>query len=250
MILSNTDEITIFNTLAKEQEKVDYAVRKAFNKAKSNFFKCNRFPYVYTELYTHPESKNTYLIYYYADSKKAAMYVTVHSGGVLLVNEDNGNRSVYRIRLFTDVVKENSIYDEEFDSLSHYTGHFFSRYRERAKVSSDYNTLEGIAIFFGRNSRFDAKLHENEVIKFPEKYKNCVAYQIQDGVTFGSEYKKGNILCVEYKTFLSSSELKENQMEHVMQTNDLYEIIEDMKKSVVPKGEGRISASLFHNKLH
>jgi len=237
MILPGTSPDEIFRAMMREQEKVVYATNKIINKAKKAFFRCNRFPYIYTELYTVPDSKNTYLLYYYSDSKEAAMYDAVHTGNVLLVNEDNGSRSVYRIRKFSDVMAEKSIFEKRYDLLTHFTGHFFSRYRERGGISNEYSPLELIGLYFGRNGYFEAKLYEDNVVKFPDKYKDCAAFQVRDGIIFGSEETRDNLFYMINRTFVSHSMLKDNQAGHVMSPGLLYDYVDALK-----------SGTIIHNK--
>lgn len=234
MILADSPPEVVFKTLEDEKPKILYALEKYERRAYKDFLQTKRFPFVWCDTYTVPSSHNTYLIWYYADNKKTAA-VRTYNGTALMLDDSKGNKLFYLRRTFSEVDDDARRIPETKYVLHMYTGHFFSRYRDRFDVKSVYKGNEIPALFFGRNVLCEAKLYEDMVVKRADKYKDCAVYQVRDGITFGSEttFNVGSreVLSIVFKTFVSFDMLKEQQKDHVM-NSDLLNAYADMIRDV------------------
>jgi len=214
MILADNDYVTIVEQMKDDAEKVLYYVNKEDAKALRKFKKERSYPQWTYSLVTLPDSRNQYLLWFYALNKKEVQDNYFWGGSCLLVNDKDGKRIVYRYRPQKDTDTGDVI-----ESLQVYNGHFFSRYKERMKLSDDLNAYEVMTIFFGRNALYLYGLNNEKVMKKPEKYKDAMAYRIDDGVIFGSEsyvpYKNDELHVMLNNTFLSSDILKQSQKENI-----------------------------------
>lgn len=214
MILADNDYVAIINQIKDDMEKVLYYVNKEDAKALRMFKKEHKYPQWTYSIITLPDSHNQYLIWFYALNKKEVQDNYFWGGSCLLVNDKDGKRIVYRYRPQKDTDT-----GEVIESLQVYNGHFFSRYKERMKLPDNLNTFDVMTTFFGRNAMYFYGLNNDKVMKKPEKYKDAMAYKIDDGVVFGSEtflpYKNDKLCVMHINTFLSSNILKQSQKENI-----------------------------------
>lgn len=226
MILADDDYLTIARLMKEDREKVLFYIQKEDTKVGKRFAKEYKFPQWSYSFYTVPDSRNTYLIWFYALNKKEVIDNYFWNGSCLLLNSSDGKRYAYCLRPQKDVDTA-----EKFDSIQIYSGHFFSRYKERMKLPASLNEYEVMTTFFGRNILYFYGLKSDKVMKKPEKYKDAMAYKIDDGVIFGSEqwlpYKNGQLLVMNNKTFLSNDILKENQKENMPSQRDARDTVMD-----------------------
>ena len=102
-------------------------------------------------------------------------------------------------------------HDERWDCLQVYDGHFFSRFRERMKLSSTLSTNEVIATFFGRNGGYFTKLNYEDIVLKKNRHKGNSAWGVDDGVILSEEHNMGRFWVFIHNTFLSWPDLKPSQ---------------------------------------
>lgn len=139
MIIFNGDYDRIYRQMLDEDAKVKYYIDKLQGGIVKKFRQQRTFPIWHYEQITLPKSNNTYLIYYYVkDAVEANRMFNHFWGALLLLNTNNGNRVILSLREVT--LRELKIdtlqlKDHETHELQVYSGHFFSRYRERVNYS-------------------------------------------------------------------------------------------------------------------
>lgn len=214
MILSTDNYEEIYRQMKREKEKVDYYLHKEKDKVFKKFNKDAKAPDVYYKTITMQESKNKYLLYYYAMTYNEVRNNACFFGSLLMLNDNDGN-------LLTVGLRRIHVTDENFKnctnrlhSLYMFTGHFYSRYRERF-LKTDVPTLELVATFSGRNMGYFNKLDYENMILDKNKQKDGAIYGLDDGLSIANEkvldIDNCPVLVLKNKTFLSRDILKENQ---------------------------------------
>lgn len=228
MILTKTPYDIILKEIQNESEKVWYHERKGRTEAGKAFLKNPVLPFIHYKTYTVPKSKNTYLIWYYADTFNQAFYERFVGGWCLLLNEDNGKRMIYSLAV-TPVERFSNV---TRDTLISFTGHFFSRYRERMNFPDSVSPIELIVRYIARNGEVMTKLEFEQINTNTEQYPDGVAYQVRDGIILGTkkEYKDRNgnpFAVIKHNTFLDNGILKSNQKK-AMQNLDVIKAIHEL----------------------
>lgn len=231
MILENTPYKVIIKTMHEEREKVRFFVEKESNKICKMHY---RDSLVYYSTYTHPVSKNTYM-FWGGKIVTPAYFQKIgnknfRAGSCLMINHSSGERSVISLG------KKNLGTGEVVDAMIIYTGHFFSRYRERAGYPSSIPTNELISTYFIRNCEY-IPLDYEQVSK--RKMDGGVAAQNYDGISLGTEclieedgYK---FYVLKNNTFLPKTLLKENQENALMTKEKIDDIIAENMIDIVKK---------------
>lgn len=211
MILSTDNYRRIYNQLMDEREKVRYYLLKNEKGIFRKFRETQKTPVWYHDTVTMPKTRNTYLLYYYAMYHREAADNYCWKGAPLLVNDEKGHLVAIMLRKMyeTDSDTDETVY---FDALQVYSGHFFSRYRERMAMPDSLSTNDIIANFFGRNEGYFARLDYDAIVLEKNRHKGTSAFGIDDGVTLAEElFLPGGLRVVKHNTFLSRRELKDSQ---------------------------------------
>lgn len=215
MIIFDGDYDRIYRQMLDEDAKVKYYIDKLQGGIVKKFRQQRTFPIWHYEQITLPKSNNTYLIYYYVkDAVEANRMFNHFWGALLLLNTNNGNRLILSLREVTlrelkiDTLK---LKDHETHELQVYSGHFFSRYRERMNLPSEWSVNDVIANFFGRNGYYFTQLNYNSIVLEKNRNKGNAAFAIEEGVTLGDETITNDYHLVKHNTFLSLAELKMDQ---------------------------------------
>ena len=200
-----------------EKEQINYYILKNAKKVQKEFYYSQKLPCWIYKTITLPKTNNTYLIYYYAMNRRECDTGSCFIGSVLLLNDNEGRRWAIALRTFREIKKNLGI----IDSLQIFTGHFFSRYKERYPYMKDLPTLDLIATFFGRNGGYFAELDYDELVLKKNRQENGSAWGVDDGITLGinsnTELPNGKLLYVtQHNTFISREMLKENQASSVL----------------------------------
>lgn len=231
MILSYTPYGLVLKTMQGEAEKVDFFMRRTAAKAKKSFERrqlfSDGFPFYYHETYTVPGSRNTYLVFYEALDRNDIRSGGFYCGSCLLVNDDNGKQSVYQL---TRARSRTATTDEIATFINIYTGHFFSRYRERHLWGSEISTHELIVRYLCRNKFFMAGLEFEKLNLNANKYPNGSASQVFDGVVFITEKDlSGEIghpaMAVRFNTFLGKHILQESQQDATFTQHEMLGLV-------------------------
>lgn len=208
MILCTDDYPRIFEQMQDEREKVRYYLHKNRKKIDKKLRQTRTVPVWHCETLTMPKTRNTYLLYYYAMTWKEVMHGECFVGAPLLLTDNDGHRIAI---LHRKMRAHGPGVDETLEELQVYSGHFFSRYKERMHLDRNLTPNEVIATFFGRNGGYFAKLPYDQMVLEKNRSKSNCAWGIDDGVTLAEETDMGRFLVVKHKTFLSRAELKPGQ---------------------------------------
>ena len=226
MILYNDQNFPeIYRQMKDEKEKVDYYLNKIEKESLRYIAKTPAPCYSFQKI-TMPKTGNTYLLYYYCLTENERRHGSAFFGNLLLLNDDQGRRVVIRLMK----TEERSQYSSrKLDSLHIFTGHFFSRYRERFFSDKDATTDDIVVSFAGRNLGYLHQLKYEEFVKEKDRRDNGAAWIIEDGVSVGaSEMIHVNdkpLWIAMHKTYLSPAELKDDQMNSIIPKEVLHEML-------------------------
>lgn len=213
MILSTDNYKRIYEQLLDEQVKVHYYLQKNANKMNKQLRSAKSIPVWYCETITMPKTNNTYLLYYYAATKGEVITGSCWSGAPLLINDENGHRVAVMLRKMTESDPRAKT-ETKYMSLQVYSGHFFSRYRERMNLSASLSSNDVITAYFGRNEGYFSELDYDKIVLEKNRHKGNSAFGIDDGVTLAEVTRlDGGLVVFKHNTFLSRSELKDSQEE-------------------------------------
>lgn len=240
MILESTPYHAVIKTMKDENAKYMFFVEKESMKIKKMRYH-DRFTYY--SIYTHPISKNTYMFWCGKIVTKTWFLKSgnhnMRSGACLMVNTSDGGRMVYCLAKKSDGGRI-------VDAMTVYTSHFFKRYRERCLKDDSMPTNDVISTFFVRNPEL-IPLDYKQVVRKWEKYKDCAALQVNDGIVMGTE-KRYNVdghefYVVENNTIISDTLLKDDQSDAMFTEEKMNDIIADYAKELMRKAEvlGEIS---------
>ena len=212
MILSTDNYQRIYDQLRDEREAVRYYLQKNEKHIEKRMCSARSVPVWYCGTITMPKTSNTYLLYYYAANWNEVKSGSYWRGAPLLINDENGHRVAIMLRAMSE--RDTATKTEmAYDTLQVYSGHFFSRYRERMSLPDSLTTNDVIAFYFGRNEGYFAELHYDQIVLEQNRYKGNKAYGIDDGVTLAEvSVLDSGVRVFQHKTFLSRNELKGNQV--------------------------------------
>lgn len=219
----------MYDHLGDDLKKVKIRENYFLPKAIREFKKARRFPVCKWYEYTVPESKNKYIIFYYAESWSniEAPYV----GNFCVVYDDMYNRYVIKwgARTYSRTKDGPLMLIRE---IQVYTPHFFERYKERGLKEMSHSINDVVCIYLSRN-REGVPIMMNEAINRRLKQYGPGAkygYRVRDGFCFalsdvqitrsedGDSCKdKHEALYVVFKTFMNESNMKENQLSAIEQ---------------------------------
>lgn len=212
MILYNTPYQDMYRIMDSECEKVEFAIRKADEKAKKIWRASSDRPLVYNTIYTNPDTNNHYLIWFYSNEKRGENHMAYLWGSALMLTDDKGKK-IYVAKNIIYKKAEGETY--KTDIMQVFTGHFFSRYRERICVPDRYNEKDLISIYFGRNTEYAIEIPPYMITKKLDKYEGTKSWQVYDGILLGYddtiEVDGKPIIISKVNTFLSESILKPEQ---------------------------------------
>ena len=217
MIIYDEDYTRLYKQMRDERERVEYYLRKGQKKALRTLSETPA-PCYYYEKVKFSDTNNTYLLYYYCRNEYNRKHGTCIYGNILMTNTRDGKRIA--VRLMTISEKTGRVKGKR-DTLQIFTGHFFSRYRERFFSDDSKSTDEMITIFAGRNLGYMYELpYKDMVLEKNQTEKGCV-WAMDDGFSFGeNEWMDmgvyGKVLVVNHKTYLSEDDLKDDQWENVL----------------------------------
>ena len=223
--------LEICDALFADREKLIIRANTMIPKIARQFKKERSFPAWKWVEYTHQESRNHYLISFYAPTPAHAENPAVHF--VAFMEED-------RQRIVVDwgcwmYRKHGSLDTYATRYVGYFSGHFFSRYRERIWKDSDISNNELISRYFSRNeATIPLELNEDIQRNFKEygelaKY----AFQVPDGTCFIRHWNEGDettvgqdnsdfISVVLYYTFVSGGMMSETQNKAIFEEGTRY----------------------------
>ena len=212
MVIESTPYINILDALNEDKEKLQYYGWKYLKQA-TKFFLDNPKESICHSKYTHPKSKNTYLVW----AKKELIGpdnipdflrgFDCKCASCLMINTSSGGRTVF-------TVGEDEGYAGK---LFVFTDHMFHRYRERCGYPQSMSTEDIITNFFSKNDSFQ-DLDYNKMHSYQNSKGSRYCHQVPDGVVFGTkeEIEDGQgkkYLVTKVNTFVSQDMLTDSQME-------------------------------------
>lgn len=212
MIIYDEDFQRIYKQMHDERERVDYYLKKHQRPALKTLAKTPA-PCYYSAQVTFDDTKNTYLLYYYCANEHERRKGNCFYGSLLLLDGKDGHRIA--IRLMT-ISERTGAFPGKHDTLQVFTGHFFSRYRERFSSFGGLGTSALIVTFAGRNLGYMCKLDYEKMVLEKNRTPNGCVWGMDDGFSFGENEwidmgVYGKVLVVKHKTFLGEDDLKDDQ---------------------------------------
>lgn len=186
--------LEICNALFADKPKLDIKRQLLLPRIISKFKRENRFPAWHYEEYIHQESRNRFLISFYAASRQNAEDPLTD---LIAFMEADGERVVirwgtwpYRFPETTDCIATRTI--------AFYSRHFFERYRERIwpNVNISYNEL--LCRYFSRNRvTIPIKMNESIQRKYQEYGEEALySFKVADGICYIRSWSEGDITTV------------------------------------------------------
>ena len=219
MIVETMTAKEIYENLASDSEKVQ--IRKAYYRAKA--IKCLKskttFPALVTFDYVHPQSKNKYILIYYAETRRNVMNPVEDHVFVQFIN---------RVRYLYKAMgcmhhPLNGDSPQMLRYLQIYTSHFMDRYHERIWVQDSISLSDVACAFIARNRTFAPVAISKEINRNMEKYNDefQYGYRVRDGFCFTrtgivrSPDDESHIAVSVFKTFMNESKMQSSQLQAI-----------------------------------
>lgn len=212
MILYSDDYAEIYRQMSEEEDTIAYWTRKYSKRILKDFKRSPKVPVWTYKIVTMPRTLNRYLLFYYALTRLECIHETCFAGAVLLLDDDKGRPVALQLKHFTDTDDR----DIHVESLQIYTGHFFSRYKERYNWQDQLSRYELMTTFFGRNAGYLMEVDYNKFVLQKDRIPNGTAFGMDDGVSLATKEwitldSGKEIFITKHNTFLSRKHLKEDQ---------------------------------------
>lgn len=215
MILFNTTNQAVLKVMLSEWEKVSYFVKKNEDKV-DRYFRTLR-PGATNYLimhYTIPSSNNTYTIV-----SKPNYEGIINTWCYLKADGDFGKRKIFVLR--KNAPNKEDLVEKPAFILDIYTGHFLSRYRERANATGS-NIDELFVQFLQQNSRNGMAIPAS-LVNPKVTDENQYAVVSDEGLSFIDSTEctvNGMLIHInENKTFVSKDDLFYKQAASVLSTD-------------------------------
>ena len=222
MIILDSDYASMYKQLLEEKDRVHYWVEKGAKKVWKQFKQSKTLPVFANSIITMSKTNNQYLLWYYAMTRAEFEHETCFAGQTLITNDSNGNKVAVVMKTLTDTNDRNKC----VDSIQIFSGHFFSRYRQRYPYMKDLSTIDLMTSFFGRNGGYLMEVEYEKFTLEKDRVPFGSAWGLDDGVSLAmkrwieiSPSKK--ILVVRHNTFLTRNELKEDQLAVLPSQDDM-----------------------------
>ena len=216
--------LEVYNELVADLPKLKIRANTLMPKVVQGFRKERKFPAWQCYEYTHQESKNKYLLSFYAASVKNVEKPVVDYIGV---TSDSAGRVIIKWETWL-YRKDNTVDFIGTRAISYYCGHFYSRYRERVWPNVEMSANELVCRYFTRNKKVvPIKLNEDIQQRYKE-YGEFAQYgmQVADGICFTNQGCEGDestvgdrngnfISAVWYYTIVSKNLLTERQTDAI-----------------------------------
>lgn len=234
MLLYDSTYEDMYRVLTQEREKVDFTLEKLSVKAMKEFRDRTVFPAYFINYYTVPASRNKYIVCHYMLSNDKYM----DGLGVMILNEDDGAQQVIDVtsckrfvptKGMVSIIDKSMPYEERIVMMNIYTAHFLNRYRTRLietglispSKKGTLTTAEIACMYLSRNRKNIISIPYEQMVLMPEKYRNGIALQVNDGIVFGSQKSftgtDGKEVYVNrLNTIVSRDMLKQSQADNVV----------------------------------
>lgn len=239
MIVPSMSNLEICDALFADRPKLQIKANSLIPKMAKQFKKERKFPAWKWAEYTHQQSHNRYLICFYAATPAQADKPDIN---FLAFMEEDRQRIVIQWGCWL-YRKHGSLDNFATRYIGYFSGHFFSRYRERIWKNIDISFNELLCRYFSRNiATIPLELNEDIQRNYKEygelaKY----AFQVPDGTCFIRHWNEGDettvgqkdsdyISVVLYYTFVNSGMMTETQNKAIYKEGTRY--IRDYYKSL------------------
>ena len=250
MIVPSMSHLEICDALFADRPKLQIRAKSLIPKMAKQFKKERRFPAWKWVEYTHQQSHNRYQICFYAPTLAHADNPDVK---YLAFLEEDHQRIVVQWGCWM-YRKHGSMDAIATRYIGYFSGHFFSRYRERIWKNVDMSFNELLCRYFSRNiATIPLELNEDIQRNYKEygelaKY----AFQVPDGTCFIRHWNEGDeatvgekdsnfISVVLYYTFVNGGMMTDAQNEAIFREGTRY--IRSYYKSLF---EDAMKESFFH----
>ncbi len=223
MILLTMTYKEMYDNLAADYKKIKIKQDYLLPKAVKAFRKVTRFPAWQLFEYKIPATNNSYIIYFYAESRYCIEKPKVDFFCILF-NENQRFVIKWDARPYQHTTDSKPIMLRQIHA---YTSHFLSRYNERFLKNKNLTSNEVACRYFSRNyvnkNPVPIKITENISRRCEEYGELCKqGFRVEDGFClmqaivqgeFYEDKKKDEVdaMFLLYKTFLSASELSDEQ---------------------------------------
>lgn len=231
--------LEICDALFADRPKLQIKANSLIPKMAKQFKKERKFPAWKWAEYTHQQSHNRYLICFYAATPAQADRPDIN---FLAFMEEDRQRIVIQWGCWL-YRKHGSLDNIATRYIGYFSGHFFSRYRERIWKNVDMSFNELLCRYFSRNvATIPLELNEDIQRNYKEygelaKY----AFQVPDGTCFIRHWNEGDettvgqkdsdfISVVLYYTFVNGGMMTETQNKAILKEGTRY--IRDYYKSL------------------
>ena len=231
--------LEICDALFADRPKLQIKANSLIPKMAKQFKKEQKFPAWKWAEYTHQQSHNRYLICFYAPTPAQADRPDIN---FLAFMEEDRQRIVIQWGCWL-YRKHGSLDNIATRYIGYFSGHFFSRYRERIWKNVDMSFNELLCRYFSRNvATIPLELNEDIQRNYKEygelaKY----AFQVPDGTCFIRHWNEGDettvgqkdsdfISVVLYYTFVNGGMMTETQNKAILKEGTRY--IRDYYKSL------------------
>lgn len=239
MIVPSMSNLEICDALFADREKLQIRAKSLIPKLAKQFRKEGKFPAWKWVEYTHQKSQNRYLISFYAPTPAFADNPEVNYVAFM---EENRQRIVVQFGCWM-YRKHGTLDAIATRYVGYFSGHFFSRYRERVWKGVDMSYNELLSRYFSRNiATIPLELNEDIQRNYKEygelaKY----AFKVPDGTCFIRHWNEGDettigekdndfVSIVLYYTFVNGGMMSETQNKAILKEGTRY--IRDYYKSL------------------
>ena len=231
MIVPSMSHKEICDALFSDLPKLKIRTNTLVPKIAKQFKKEGKFPSWKWSEYTHQESRNRYQICFYAPTPAHAEHPVVDYVAFL---EEDRQRIVVQLGCWM-YRKHGSLDAIATRYVGYFSGHFFSRYRERIWKDAKISFNELICRYFSRNiATIPLELNENIQRNYKEygelaKY----AFQVPDGTCFIRHWNEGDestvgekdsdfVSVVLYYTFVNGGMMSDDQNKAIFKEGTRY----------------------------
>lgn len=207
--------------------KVQYWAKKLLPKVVKEFCKEYKSPLCKVVLYNMPESRNEFIISYYAENNYEKMRPTVMSGAIFWIDDKKRYVLTYQMSKYRHKPEHEYV---DTPLLYVFTSHFIKRYNERFLKDASLSANDIIGRFLCRNKWFTPIEINEEINRNIENYdpNTSIGYKVRDGLCFTCYGFEGELsddkntsndrvdtICFVFTTFISAEELKSGQIEAI-----------------------------------
>ena len=241
MLLLSMSPSELYKNLTLDEKKIDIERRKVEPKVVKKFKKTVKFPALELVKYTIPASRNSYILYFYAENRLVAEKPVFDVFAVLPIKDDR-----VIIKWGLSPYQHNSsgpfIVTPKVDL---YSNHVFQRYNERILKNPALSIDEVICRYFRKNTQFLLmKLNEDIKRDYQEYGETAYGMKVRDGICLGhvvvdgyfdedSQTEKVDAIGCICCPFIDHNTLEESQNDAIEKENIRYldEIFEGLKNN-------------------